>query len=153
MTSRYAVVGSALLVGLLLGHPRARADAQQQAPSKPPMSVDGIRDSSETFEGKRVRFTGHVDRVLGPKVLILQDDDAGNKEHLLGVTRLPIGQLLGEGGAKLSKGDRVLVAGLVRSGALSDIARQLGVDLDLDTEKRFRDKPVVVISEIVRTED
>ena len=153
MTSLYAVVAPALFVVLLLGHAGGRADAQQQEPSKPPMSVDGITDSSDAFQGKRVRFTGHVDQVLGSKVLILQDDDSGDKEHMLGVTRRPIGQMLGEGGAKLSKGDRVLVSGIVRTGSLPDIEARLGLDLDADTKKRFRDKPVVIISELIRTED
>ena len=51
------------------------------------MSVDGIRDTTEAFAGKRVRFTGTVDRVLGSRVLIFKDKDPMGKEHLLGITR------------------------------------------------------------------
>jgi hypothetical protein len=70
---------------------------------------------------------------------------------LLGIARRPIRQLLGEGGAELKGGDEVLVTGVVRTGELPEIESQLGVEVDAGTEKRFRDKPVVVISEMVRT--
>jgi hypothetical protein len=100
-----------------------------------------------------VRFTGNVDRVLGSRVLIFKDQDPAGKEHLLGITRRPIRQLLGEGGVELKGGDEVLVTGVVRTGELAALETKLGVEVDADTEKRFRDKPVVIISEMIRTED
>ena len=153
MTGWYRVPGSALLAALLLGGGAGRVFAQGESPKKPPMSVDGITDTSEAFRGRRVRFTGHVDRVLGSRVLIFKDQDPSGKEHMLGVTRRPIRQLLGEGGAELERGDRVLVTGVVRTGDMAGLEAELGVDLDADTERRFGDQPVVVISEMIRTED
>jgi hypothetical protein len=91
--------------------------------------------------------------VLDSRVLIFRDQDPRNKEHMLGVTRRPIRQMLAEGGAELEKDDQVLVTGVVRSGGLADIEAAMGVDFDDETEKRFRDKPVVIISELVRTDD
>jgi hypothetical protein len=151
MTGPYRVLASALLVAMLAAAGTGRALAQGESPKEPPMSVDAITDTTEAFTGQRVRFTGHVDKVLGSRVLIFRDQDARNKEHMLGVTRRPIRQMLGEGGAELEKGDQVLVTGVVRSGGLADVEAELGVDFDDETEKRFRDKPVVIVSEIVRT--
>jgi hypothetical protein len=153
MTGWYRVLGSAVLVAVLLAGRRAEAAAQDEPPTKPPMSVDGITDTSHAFMGERVRFTGHVDRVLGSRVLILKDQDPSGKEHMLGVTRRPIRQLLGEGGAELEGGDQVLVTGVVRTGDLAAIEADLKVDFDDDTERRFRGDPVVIISELIRTED
>ena len=147
------ILGSAVL-GLLLSIGCAgRAAAQEKSPEKPPMSVDGIRDTSEAFAGKRVRFTGHVDRVVGSRVLIFKDQDPAGKEHLLGITRRPIRQMLGESGVELKGGDEVLVTGVVRTGELAALETKLGVEVDADTEERFRDKPVVIISELIRTDD
>jgi hypothetical protein len=153
MAGSYRVLGSAVLAVVTLAGHGGRAAAQEKSPDKPPMSVDGIRDTSEAFAGKRVRFTGNVDRVLGSRVLIFKDQDPAGKEHLLGITRRPIRQLLGEGGVELKGGDEVLVTGVVRTGELAALETKLGVEVDADTEKRFRDKPVVIISEMVRTED
>jgi hypothetical protein len=153
MTGCHRVLGSAGLAALLLAGGGRQAVGQDKSPEKPPMSVDGIRDTAEAFAGKRVRFTGHVDRVLGSRVLILRDQDPTGKEHMLGVTRRPIRQVLGEGGAELERGDEVLVTGVVRTGDLAGIEAELGVDFDDDTERRFHDKPVVIISEMIRTDD
>ena len=153
MTGCHGALGSAGLAALLLAGGGPQAVGQDKSPEKPPMSVDGIRDTSEAFAGKRVRFTGHVDRVVGSRALIFKDQDPAGKEHLLGVTRRPIRQLLGEGGAELKGGDEVLVTGVVREGDLAGLEAKLGVELDADTEKRFRDKPVVIISEMIRTDD
>ena len=152
MTRSYRVPGTMVIAALLLAGGGGVAAAQQEkSPEKPPMSVDGIRDTTEAFAGKRVRFTGTVDRVLGTRVLIFKDKDPMGKEHLLGITRRSIRQLLGEGGAELKGGDEVLVTGVVRTRELPAIESELGVELDAGTEKRFREKPVVVISEMVRT--
>jgi hypothetical protein len=152
MTGSYRVPGTVMIAALLLAGGGGVAAAQQEkSPEKPPMSVDGIRDTTEAFAGKRVRFTGNVDRVLGSRVLIFKDQDPTGKEHLLGITRRSIRQLLGEGGAELKGGDEVLVTGVVRTRELPAIESELGVELDAGTEKRFREKPVVVISEMVRT--
>lgn len=146
-------IGSALLAALFVVSGSGRLVGQKESPEKPPMSVDAITDTTEAFTGQRVRFTGHVDKVLDSRVLIFRDQDPRNKEHMLGVTRRPIRQMLGEGWAELEKGDQVLVTGVVRSGGLADIEAAMGVDFDDGTEKRFRDKPVVIISELVRTDD
>lgn len=156
MTRSYRIAGTAVLAALMLAGQGGVAAAQQakdKSPDKPPMSVDGIRDTTEAFAGKRVRFTGNVDRVLGSRVLIFKDQDPTGKEHLLGITRRPIRQLLGEGGAELKSGEEVLVTGVVRTGELPAIESELGVEVDAATEKRFREKPVVVVSEMVRTSD
>ena len=114
MTGSYRVPGTAVLAALMLAVWGGVAAAQQaKSPEKPPMSVDGIRDTTEAFVGKRVRFTGTVDRVLGSRVLIFKDQDPTGKEHLLAITRRPIRQVLGEGGAELKGGDEVLVTGVV----------------------------------------
>ncbi len=154
MTGSYRILGTAVLAALMLAGRAGVVAAQatkEKSPEKPPMSVDGIRDTSEAFAGKRVRFTGTVDRVLGSRVLIFKDKDPTGKEHLLGITRRQIRQLLGEGGAELKGGDEVLVTGVVRTAELPRIESELGVEVDAATEKRFREKPVVVISEMVRT--
>jgi hypothetical protein len=152
MTGSYRVPGTVMIAALLLAGGGGVAAAQQEkSPEKPPMSVDGIRDTTEAFAGKRVRFTGTVDRVLGTRVLIFKDKDPMGKEHLLGITRRSIRLLLGEGGTELKGGEEVLVTGVVRTGELPAIESELGVELDAGTEKRFREKPVVVISEMVRT--
>jgi hypothetical protein len=156
MTGSYRILGSAVLAALVLVGRWGVAAAQatkEKSPEKPPMSVDGIRDTTEAFAGKRVRFTGTVDRVLGSRVLIFKDKDPTGKEHLLGITRRSIRQLLGEGGAELKGGDEVLVTGVVRTRELPAIESELGVEVDAATEKRFREKPVVVVSEMVRTSD
>ena len=154
MTGSYRVPGTAVLAALMLAVWGGVAAAQQaKSPEKPPMSVDGIRDTTEAFVGKRVRFTGTVDRVLGSRVLIFKDQDPTGKEHLLAITRRPIRQVLGEGGAELKGGDEVLVTGVVRTGELAQIESEFGVEVDAATEKRFREKPVVVVSEMVRTSD
>ena len=111
-----------------------------------------ITDKPDIFIGHRVRFAGDVAKVTGPRALTRKDQDPSQKEQILVITRRPINQMLGEGGASLESGDKVLVSGVVHRSDFAAIERELGLDLDADTEKHFRGKPVVIVSEMVRTE-
>ena len=65
MTGSYRVPGTAVLAALMLagwGGVAAAQAAQAKSPEKPPMLVDGIRDTSEAFAGKR-RF-GDIEKSL-----------------------------------------------------------------------------------------
>lgn len=149
----HSAPSSGILAALLLSCGFASTlPAQRPERGDPPISVDAITDKPDGFIGQRVRFAGDVAKVLGTRVLTLKDQDRDRKEEILVVTRRPISQLLGEGGDELEGGDKVLVTGVVRSGTLADIETELGVHLDAATQHRFRRKPVVIVSEMVRTE-
>lgn len=145
------VTRSSMVTALLLSCGHA-ATLRAQRTADPPISVDAITDKPDIFIGHRVRFAGDVAKVTGPRALTLKDQDPSQKEQILVITRRPINQMLGEGGASLESGDKVLVTGVVHRSDFAAIERELGLDLDADTEKRFRGKPVVIVSEMVRTE-
>ncbi len=118
---------------------------------EPPMSVDRIRDRPDEFVGERVRLTASLAEPHGNRVFTLKDDDPMLKEQLLVVTRRPLPQLLAEEQTTLRPGDQLLVTGVIRRGDLAAIESELGVELDPKLENRFRDTPVLVASEVVRT--
>ncbi len=120
---------------------------------EPPISVDRIRDKPEEFIGQRVRLTADVAEAHGSRIFTLKDDDPVMKEQMLVVTRRPLPRLLAEERTTLKPGDKVLVSGMVRRGDVAEIEGELGVDLDPGLEARFRGKPLLVASEVVRTDD
>jgi hypothetical protein len=119
---------------------------------EPPISVDRITDQPEAFTGERVRLSARVAEPHGNRVLTLKDDDPVRKEQMLVVTRRPLAELLGEDRTGVASGDQLLVTGVVHAGDLPEIERELGLDLAPELEKRFRGKPILVASEIVRTD-
>jgi hypothetical protein len=119
---------------------------------EPPISVDRILDDPEDFIGRRLRLSARVAEAHGTRAFTLKDDDPVMKEQMLVVTRRPIGRLLGEEQTTLKAGDELLVSGIVRPGDLAAIEAELGVDLEPKLEDRFRGKPVLVASEVVRTD-
>ena len=121
--------------------------------SSPPASVDRITDDPDDFTGARVRLTARVAEVIGSRIFTLKDEDPVVKEQLLAVARRPLAAMLGEGGAELKPNDKVLVTGVVRPGDLAAIEGELDLDFDAKLEQRFRGKPVLVVSEVVRTDD
>jgi hypothetical protein len=121
--------------------------------SKPEISVDHILDSPQDFIGDRVRLSGDVAEPHGERMFTLQDDDAINKEQMLVVTRRPVSRLLGEERTTLNSRDEVLVTGVIRPGDLAAIEAELGLDIDSKLENRFRGKPVLLASEVVRTDE
>ena len=117
---------------------------------EPPISVDRIVDHPEQFIGKRVRLAGRIAEVHGNRMFTLKDDDPVLKEQMLVVTRRPLP--LGEGPTALKPGDELLVTGVIRPGDVADVEAEMGVDLDAKLENRFRGKPILVASEVVRTD-
>lgn len=119
---------------------------------EPPISVDRILDRPERFIGDRVRLSADVADSYGNRMFTLKDDDPMMKEQILVVTRRPIPPLLGEERTLLKTGDELLVSGVIRPGDIADIEAELGVDLDAKLEDRFRGKPILVASEVIRTD-
>jgi hypothetical protein len=145
---------AALVAGFLLQSGCAgTSSAAGGGETKPQISVDHILDRPGDFVGNRVRLSGDVAEPHGERTFILQDDDAVRKELMLVVTRRPLSRLLGEEKTTLRSGDEVLVTGVIRVGNLTDVEAELGVDIDAKLETRFRDKPVLVASEVVRTDE
>jgi hypothetical protein len=120
---------------------------------EPPISVDRIRDDPDDFIGDRVRLSTEVAEVQGTRILTVKDDDPLLKEQMLVLTRRPIGALLGEEKTTLTPGDELLITGVVRPGDMADLEAELGLDLDTRLENRFRGTPVLVASELVRTDE
>lgn len=120
---------------------------------EPPISVDKIRDDPDEFIGERVRLAARVAESHGTNMFTVRDDDPVLKEQMLVITRRPIAVLLGEENTTLKAGDELLVSGVVRPGDIGDLEAELGVDLDTKLENRFRGKPVLVASEVVRTDE
>lgn len=119
---------------------------------EPPISVDRIVDHPEQFIGERVRLAGRVAEIHGNRMFTLKDDDPVLKEQMLVVTRRPLPLLLGEDPTTLKPGDELLVTGVIRPGDVADIEAELALDLDTKLENRFRGKPILVVSEAVRTD-
>ncbi len=120
---------------------------------EPPVSVDRIRHRPAEFIGKRVRLAADIGELYGERVFTLKDDDPAFKEQLLVITTKLLPELLAEEWTLLKPGEKLLVSGTIRGGALAELEAELGVDLDPRLEARFRDKPVLVATEVVRTGD
>jgi hypothetical protein len=148
--SRYAGAFAALWM-LVAGC--AGSGSVPGADAEPPISVDRIRDTPEAFIGERVRLAAAVAEQYGSRMLALKDDDPAFKEQMLVITSRPLSVLLGDGGGTLRKGETLLVTGTVRAGRLTELERELGVQLDPQVRARYEGKPVLVASEIVRTGD
>jgi hypothetical protein len=118
----------------------------------PPISVERITDRPQEYIGDRVRLAGKVGQLYGNRALTILDEDPVQKEELLVVTRGPLPRLLGEEPNTLKPGDELLVSGVIRAGNVAEIEKELGIDLDPKLESRFRGKPILVASEVVRTD-
>ena len=132
--------------GLRARTPRRGADVE------PPVSVDTIRDDPEEYLGERVRFSAHVAEIHGSRILTLRDEDPVAREQILVVTRRSLPRLLGESTA-LEPGHKLLVSGIVRRFDVAELRQELNVEIDPRLEQRFRGKPMIVASEVVRTDD
>jgi hypothetical protein len=152
MRSSSDAVRSALLSVLFLVTACSGRPPLSDADVEPPISVDGIMDRPEEYIGDRVRLAGSVAETHGTRALALKDDDPVRKEQLLVVTRRPIARLLGEERTTLKPGDVLLVSGVIRAGNVSEIESELGIDLDPKLERRFQGKPILIASELVRTD-
>jgi hypothetical protein len=145
-----AAVAAVLSIGMLAGCggtvPGTGADIE------PAVSVDRITDRPADFAGERVRLSGRVAEVYSARALSLRDDDPVRQEHLLVVTRRPVARLLGESGGTLHQDDELLVTGVIRVGDLPGLEAELGIELEERIRNRFRGKPVLVASELVRTD-
>ena len=117
---------------------------------EPPVSVDTIRDDPEEYLGERVRISAHVAQIHGSRILTLRDEDPVAREQILVVTRRSLPRLLGESTA-LEPG-KLLVSGIVRRFDVAELRQELNVDRPR-LEQRFRGKPMIVASEVVRTDD
>ncbi|MGH7631376.1 MAG: hypothetical protein ACREOF_18730 [Gemmatimonadales bacterium] len=121
------------------------------AESVPPISVDRIMDRPEEFMGDRIRLAAAVAEPHGNRIFTLRDEDPVMREQILVVTRRPLPRLLAEERTTLQRGDKLLVSGIVRRCDVAEVEGELGVDLDPKLEERFRGKPMLVASEVVRT--
>jgi predicted small lipoprotein YifL len=143
-----------LLVGLALGTAcGAKGPLPRDSDVEPPISVDRISDHPEQFLGERVRLAAHVAEQLGSRIFTLKDEDPVRKEQILVVTRRSLSRLLAEERTTLKPGERVLVSGVIRRCDVAEVEAELAVDLDPKLEERFRGKPMLVASEVVRTDD
>jgi hypothetical protein len=145
---------SGFLVALALGTAcGAKVPLPGDGDVEPRISVDRIRDHPDQFLGERVRLGAHVAEQHGSRIFTLKDEDPVRKEQILVVTRRSLSGLLAEERTTLKPGERVLVAGVIRRCDVAEVEAELDVDLDPKLEERFRGKPMLVASEVVRTDD
>ena len=119
----------------------------------PPVSVDRIRDTPDAYVGKRVRLGAEVAEQRGSRVFVLRDHDPTFKEHMLVITTKPLSHLLGEARTRLEAGERLLLTGVVHREPLAALEGELGVQLEEGVKARFEGTPVLVVTEVVRTDD
>ena len=119
----------------------------------PPVSVDRIRDTPDGYVGKRVRLGAEVAEQRGSRVFVLRDHDPTFKEHMLVITTKPLSDLLGEASTKLEGGEKLLLTGVVHREPLAALEGELGVQLEEGVKARFEGTPVLVATEVVRTDD
>ena len=119
----------------------------------PPVSVDRIRDTPDAYVGKRVRLRAAVAEQRGSRVFVLKDHDPAFKEHMLVITTKPLPDLLGEARTSLQAGEKLLLTGVVHREPLAALESELGVQLEEAVRARFEGTPVLVATEVVRTDD
>jgi hypothetical protein len=119
----------------------------------PPVSVDRIRDTPDAYVGKRVRLRAAVAEQRGSRVFVLKDHDPAFKEHMLVITTKPLPELLGEARTSLRAGEKLLLTGVVHRESLAALESELGVQLEEGVRARFEGTPVLVATEVVRTDD
>jgi hypothetical protein len=119
----------------------------------PPVSVDRIRDTPDRYVGRRVRLGAAVAQQQDSRVFVLKDHDPAFKEHMLVITTEPLPDLLGEAHTTLKSGERLLLTGVVHREPLAALEGELGVQLEHGLKSRFEGTPVLVATEVVRTDD
>lgn len=119
----------------------------------PPVSVDRIRDAPEAFVGQRVRLTAAVAAQQDDRVFTLKDHDPAFKEQMLVITTQPLPRLLDDERPLLRPDEKLLVTGVIHHESLSGLEVELGVRLDERLRARFEGTPVLVATEVVRTDD
>ena len=89
----------------------------------------------------------------GSRVFVLKDHDPAFKEHMLVITTKPLPDLLGEARTSLQAGEKLLLTGVVHREPLAALESELGVQLEESVRTRFEGTPVLVATEVVRTDD
>ena len=95
--------------------------------------------------GQRVTLTARVDEVFGRQSFTLADSDPTLKERLLVVTHRP--RPAGEA-TPVAPRDVLVVEGTIRRLIVSEVEREVGIELEPAVVKRFEDRPVLVAREI-----
>ena len=94
--------------------------------------------------GKTVNVSGEVEKIIGPKVFIIEGDRLFNDPEVLVVSAT---------GSPVIDDTRVRVTGTVREFVVADIEREFDLDLAQEFEVEFRDKPVLIATAVALTPD
>lgn len=92
--------------------------------------------------GKTVNVSGEVEKVIGPKVFIIEGDRLFNDPEVLVVS---------DTGSPVIDDTRVRVTGTVRKFVVSEIESSFDLDLAQEFEVEFRDKPVIIATAVALT--
>lgn len=127
--------------------PERTAPAQETPTTKEApavVKVDDVREEPRRFLGKNVRLTGEVDQIFADRAFELEGTGWAFDDNITVLTKTPV-QL---GGQALEKGDELIVTGVVRLFAVTEVERELGWDMTTEVETELKERPVLIADTI-----
>lgn len=105
---------------------------------------DEVTDNPEMFYGRPIVVEGEIDQIYSPDAFTLHDDEPFDGEDLL---------VIGNAGQTITDDDNVVVVGEVRLLTVADIERNYSLDwddldIDVQAETEYEQRPVLVLREI-----
>ena len=108
-------------------------------------AIDDIVGNPPAYIGKTVTVTGDVDHVLGPRSMIIGNDQVLTDEQVLVVGARPLADLVGQQlTTPLAADMAVQVRGPVRAFDLAAVEKEIGADLQDDLFRDWAGKPAVI---------
>lgn len=116
-------------------------------PSPPGAGVDvaAVTESPEDFVGRTVTVQGKVERVIGARAFVLEDEGPGGEMLVVTGTSGATPQI-----ADLEDADEIRVIGEVRQFDAAKVQSEVGVAASDDRLEDVKDKPVLYAFQVVR---
>ncbi len=114
------------------------------AGTKGTTTVDHIRESPAQFYGKKVQIAGEVDAILTDRAFELEGAGWAFHDNITVLAKTPVQM----SGALLGKGDEVIISGTVQPFVTTEVERQIGWDINPETEIKLKERPVLIADSI-----
>jgi hypothetical protein len=111
--------------------------------------ISDIVQNPSRHVGESVTVQGEIDRVLSPRIFVLDREGTAIGDELLVVARAQIpSEAKRDINNPLQNADKVTVSGTVRMLLIEDIEQEIGSDLNQAVEIEFEGKPFIMATDV-----
>lgn len=108
-----------------------------------------IVKNPDSYLGRTVTVSGEVARVISPRMFVLDREGTVLGDELLIYTTKPLTPQAGRDIANpFQDADKVTVTGTVRRFVITDIERDIGMDLETEIEVEYQNEPVIAATDV-----